>query len=269
MINLFDRDYLEKNAGVEDFDVTPILVVGLPRSGSTLIEQILASHSQVEGAGELPYIVMLSKALGGGRTDRLRYPELVAELDAPELTALGRTYLRHTASHRSQEAPYFTDKLPANFSHVGFIRLILAHAKIIDVRRNPMATCVANYRQLYAQGKNQSYDLAELGEYYLQYVEDMDHWDTVIPGAVLHVQYEDVVADLEGQVRRMLEFCELPFEQACIDYHESARPVNTASAEQVREPIFTSAVDFWRNYEPYLDELGDILAPLLQDESGD
>ncbi len=250
-------------------DNTPIFIVGMPRSGSTLIEQILASHSLVEGCGELPYIIMLSKTLSGGRTDGLRYPELISALDASQLTALGRTYLHHATTHRSQKTPCFTDKMPANFSHVGFIRLILPHAKIIDARRNPMATCVANYRQLYAQGKHQSYDLAELGEYYLQYAELMQHWDEVIPGAVLHVQYEDVVADLDAQVRRLLGFCELPFEQACLDYHESARSVNTASSEQVREPIYTSAVEFWRNYETHLDELRNILAPVLHDRDSD
>lgn len=250
-------------------DNTPIFIVGMPRSGSTLIEQILASHSRVEGCGELPYIIMLSKTLSGGRTDGLRYPELISDLDASQLTALGRTYLHHAATHRSQKTPCFTDKMPANHSHIGFIRLILPHAKIIDARRNPMATCVANYRQLYAQGKHQSYDLAELAEYYLQYAELMQHWDEVVPGAVLHVQYEDVVADLDAEVRRLLDFCELPFEQACLDYHESARSVNTASSEQVREPIYTSAVEFWRNYEPHLDELRSILAPVLHDRDSD
>lgn len=244
-------------------DKTPIFIVGMPRSGSTLIEQILASHSRVEGAGELPYIVMLSKALGGGRTDGLVYPGLISELDASELIALGKTYLHYAARRGLQETPFFTDKLPANFSHVGFIRLILPYAKVIDARRNPMATCVANYRQLFAQGKKYSYELEELGRFYLQYTEVMDHWDRVIPGTVLHIQYEDVVADLEVQVRRILDFCELPFEDACIDFHKSARPVNTASAEQVRQPIYDTAIDFWKNYEPYLGELREVLAPVL------
>ena len=266
--NMFRAVLVDQEPATTPTDKTPIFIVGMPRSGSTLIEQILASHSEVEGTGELPHIIMISKVLGATRADGLRYPELIAELDAAELTALGRAYLHHASVHCSQGKPYFTDKMPANFSHVGFIRLILPHAKIIDARRDPMATCVANYRQLFAQGKNQTYDLTSLGEYYLQYLEDMDHWDKVIPGVVLRVQYEDTVADLDAQVRRILDFCGLPFEQACVDYHESARPVNTASSEQVREPIYTSAVDFWRNYEPYLDELRDVLAPVLQDERG-
>ncbi|MDH4254590.1 MAG: sulfotransferase [Gammaproteobacteria bacterium] len=242
---------------------TPVFIVGMPRSGSTLLEQILASHSRVQGTGELPYIIMLTNAAAARRSDGLRYPELVPELSADELTGLGRSYLHHALTHAGTGAEFFTDKMPANFPHVGFIRLVLPHAKIIDARRDPLATCVANYRQLFAQGKNQSYDLTELGEYYLQYVQTMNHWDAVIPGAVLRVQYEDVVADLGGQVRRLLDFCGLPFEESCVNFHENERPVNTASAEQVREPIYRSGVDFWKNYEPWLDELRQVLAPVL------
>jgi hypothetical protein len=153
--------------------------------------------------------------------------------------------------------------MPANYPHVGFIRQILPDAKIIDARRDPMATCVANYRQLFAQGKNQSYDLEELGDYYVEYVKMMAHWDEVMPGVVLRVQYENVVDDLESEVRRILDHCGLPFEEGCLEYHKSARPVNTASAEQVREPIYRSALEFWRNYEPYLDELKAALAPVM------
>ena len=153
--------------------------------------------------------------------------------------------------------------MPANFSHAGLIRSILPQARFIDARREPMATCVANYRQLFALGKNQSYDLVELGEYYLQYIEMMNHWDDVMPGAVLRVQYEDVVGDLESQVRRILDYCGLPFEEACLEFHKSARPVNTASAEQVREPIYKSGVEFWRNFDPWSDELRDVLSPIL------
>jgi len=244
-------------------DRTPVFVLGMPRSGSTLIEQILASHSLVEGAGELPYIIMISTALGSNSADGVRYPEIIGEYDAAQLTALGRSYLHYTQTHREQDTPYFTDKMPANFSHAGFIRLILPHAKIIDTRRDPMATCVANYRQLYAQGKNQSYDLTELAEYYLQYDLIMQHWNEVMPGEILQVQYEDVVTDLDREVGRILDFCDLPFEQACVDYHRSSRPVNTASSEQVRQPIYDSAVSFWRKYEPHLDELKEILKPVL------
>lgn len=244
-------------------DVTPIFVLGVPRSGSTLIEQILASHSSVAGCGELPYVIMLSTSAAAGSAGGLVYPRILNELTDAQLTGLGRSYLYYASSHNVDGKPFITDKMPANFSHVGFISRILPHAKIIDARRNPMATCIANYRQLFAQGKNQSYDLTELGEYYLQYVDMMSHWDKILPGAVLRVQYEDVVADIEGQVRRLLDYCELPFEEGCVDFYKSTRAVNTASSEQVRQPLYSSAVDFWKNYEPYLDELREVLAPIL------
>ena len=260
--NALTSDIFDKDIATPPQDRTPVFILGMPRSGSTLIEQILASHSMVQGAGELPYIIMMSKALGASSTDNVQYPEIMKTLDASQLTGLGRTYLHYTRTHRARGAPYFTDKMPANFSHAGFIRLILPHAKIIDARRDPIATCVANYRHLFAQGKNQSYDLVELAEYYLQYVAIMQHWDEVMPGDILHVQYEDVVGNLEMEVRRILDFCELPFEETCINYHQSARPVNTASSEQVRQPIYDSAVNFWKNYESHLDELKEILKPI-------
>ena len=242
---------------------TPIFIVGMPRSGSTLVEQILASHSSVEGTGELPYVIMISTAARGAKADSARYPEIVLDFDASQLTGLGRSYLHHALTHCSTDKLFFTDKMPANYSHVGFIGLILPEAKIIDARRDPLATCVANYRQLFAKGKNQSYDLAELGEYYLQYVALMKHWDEVMPGRVLRVMYEDVVCDLEQQVRRILDFCGLPFEQSCIDYYKSERPVNTASSEQVRQPIYTSGIDYHEHYDAHLDELRKIFAAAL------
>ena len=157
----------------------------------------------------------------------------------------------------------FTDKMPSNFSHAGFISLILPNARIIDARRSPLDTCIANFRQLYATGKNQTYDLQELGEYFLQYVRMMDHWDAVMPGKILRVDYEQVIDDLEGQVRRILDYCELPWDDACLRYYENARPVNTASSEQVRQPIYKDAVEFWKRYESHLDELMEILEPVL------
>lgn len=261
--DIFTSNVIQEKAAATPAVRTPIFILGMPRSGSTLIEQILASHTVVEGVGELPYIIMMSHALGANKNDGVRYPEIIEFLDESQLTGLGRSYLHHTQTHCPDEKPYFTDKMPANFSHAGFIRLILPHAKIIDARRNPVATCIANYRHLFAQGKNQSYDLVELAEYYLQYVGIMQHWDKVMPGDILRVQYEDVVGNLEKEVRRILDFCELPFEETCINYHQSARPVNTASSEQVRQPIYDSAVEFWKNYEAHLDELKEILAPVL------
>jgi tetratricopeptide (TPR) repeat protein len=261
--DVFDASLCGARSASTPGDVTPIFVLGVPRSGSTLIEQILASHSSVAGCGELPYIIMLSNTVAAGRADGLRYPKIIHELDDSQLTGLGRSYLHYAMTHNVNGNPFFTDKMPANFSHVGFISQILPHAKIIDARRDPMATCIANFRQLFAQGKNQSYDLTELGEYYLQYVEMMNHWDEVLPGAVLRVQYEDVVADIESQVHRLLDHCGLPFEEACVDFYKSTRAVNTASSEQVRQPLYASAVDFWKNYEPYLDELREVLSPVL------
>jgi tetratricopeptide (TPR) repeat protein len=259
----FTADLLGERMATPPTDQTPCFIVGMPRSGSTLIEQILASHSAVYGSGELPYINMLTHSLRVERDERLRYPEVARELFETQLTGLGRSYLHYAATGRDGEQPFFTDKMPANFSHVGFIHMILPHAKIIDARRHPLATCIANYRYLFAQGKNYTYDLAELAEYYLLYDEIMQHWDEVLPGKVLHVQYEDMIGDAPGQVRRILEFCELPFEDACLNFYRSERPVNTASSEQVRQPIYDSAVEFWKNYESHLDELKEILAPVL------
>jgi tetratricopeptide (TPR) repeat protein len=263
LIDVLTAGLLNEKGSRDTVSPTPIFILGVPRSGSTLIEQILASHSMVEGAGELPHIIMISSALGKNRPDRLAYPEVLRQLTAKQFASIGKSYIDQTIPHRHTDLPNFTDKMPANFSHVGFIHLILPNAKIIDARRNPIDTCVGNYRQLFAQGKKQSYDLQELGEYYLQYRRIMDHWDTVLPGRVLRVQYEDVVDDLEGQLRRILEYCELPWEDGCLDFFKSDRDVNTASAEQVRQPIYTDAIGYWKNYEKHLGELLEVLAPVL------
>ena len=197
------------------------------------------------------------------RQDELRYPNVVAELTERQLESLGQAYFYHSRVHRKQNLSCFTDKMPANFSHVGLIHMMLPNAKIIDARRHALGTCVANFRQLYAQGKNQTYDLIECAEYYLEYSRMMDHWQEVLPGRVLRVQYEDVVADLEGQVRQILDFCELPWEDTCLEYHKNTRSVNTVSAEQVREPIYTDAVEFWKHYVSQLEPVRKILAPVL------
>ncbi|MEX0709279.1 MAG: sulfotransferase [Woeseia sp.] len=243
--------------------VRPIFITGVPRSGSTLIEQILACHSDVEGCGELPYVIMLTATIGKDLEGGVHYPESVAGLSGDEWLALGDDYLRHSLAHRRENTACFTDKMPANFGHLGFIRMMLPEAVFIDARRNALDTCVANYRQLFAQGKNQSYDLLELGEYYLEYRRVMQHWERVMPGRILTVQYEDVVRDLEGQVRRLLAHCGLRFEERCLRFHENRRQVNTASAEQVREPIYEDAVGYWKHYESKLGALREILAPAL------
>lgn len=262
VVETYDADLLSRQAKTPT-DMTPIFIVGMPRSGSTLIEQVLANHSQVQGTGELPYIITLTCQLPSRKEGSLYYTEVVDQLDEQELTKLGKHYLQQAAMHCTESTPFLTDKMPANFAHIGLIHQILPHARVIDARRDPLATCVANYRQLFAQGKNQSYDLTELGEYYLQYASLMSHWDIVLPDVVLPVQYEDVVNDLEREVRRILDYCQLPFEASCVEFYKSSRLVNTASAEQVRQPIYRSGLDFHRHYDAELGELREVLAPLF------
>ncbi len=243
----------------------PIFIVGLPRAGSTLLEQILSSHSSVDGTLELPNILSLSQRLRrrARQGDARPYPEVLADLGTDELRAFGEEYVHDTRIHR-QNAPYFIDKMPNNFRHIGLIHLILPNAKIIDARRHPMACCFSGFKQLFAEGQEFTYDLEDLGRYYCDYVNLMDHWDAVLPGKVLRVQYEEVVADLEGQVGRMLEYCDLPFESACIDFHRTERSVRTPSSEQVRQPIYRSGLEQWRNFEGHLDPLKSALGPMLE-----
>lgn len=243
----------------------PIFILGLPRAGSTLLEQILASHSQVEGTMELPNILALAHRLGGRRRidEEPEYPANLAELTREELTEFGEAFIRDTMIHRKLGTPFFIDKMPNNFRHIGLIHLILPNAKIIDARRSAMGCCFSGFKQLFAEGQEFTYGLEEIGHYYSDYVRLMDHWDQVLPGKILRVRYEEVVADLETQVRRLLDFCGLPFEEACLNFHETERAVRTASSEQVRQPIFKSGVDQWENFSPYLDPLRAILGPDL------
>jgi len=263
IIEFFDRELFERKNPIIADGPAPIFIVGMPRAGSTLLEQILASHSQVEGTSELPYIGMLSGALGGRLSNGKSYPDVLADMTPDQIASIGKTYLYYSENNRPQKLLRFTDKMPSNFSFVGLIQLALPNAKIIDARRHPLDACIGNYRQLFAQGKNHSYDLNECAEYFLEYVRLMAHWDEVLPGRVLRVQYEDVIDDVEGQARRLLDYCELPWESACLKYYETSRPVNTASMEQVREPIYSDAVGYWQNYESHLDDLKEILAPVL------
>ena len=258
------RELFERRSGVGHDDPAPIFIVGLPRAGSTLIEQILASHSMVDGTLELPNILSLAHQLRGRKqiSERDRYPRVLHDLPDAELETLGRKYVEDTAIHR-RGAPYFTDKMPNNFRHIGLIKLILPNAKIIDARRAPMSCCFSGYKQLFAEGQEFSYSLEDIGNYYCSYVDLMDHWDSVLPGTVLRVQHEDVVDDLEAQVRRILDYCELPFEQACIDFHKTERAVRTASSEQVRQPISRSGLAQWKHFEPWLDPLKEALQPVL------
>ena len=244
----------------------PIFIVGLPRAGSTLLEQILSSHSQIDGTLELPNVLSISGKLRrlGQREGNNRYPEILNDLTPETLRELGEEYIRDTRIHRLG-APFFIDKMPNNFRHIGLIRLMLPNAKIIDARRDPMACCFSGFKQLFAEGQLFSYSLDDIGRYYKDYVKLMAHWDEVIPGYVLRVQHEDVVANLETQVTRMLDFCGVPFEESCLEFHKTERNVRTPSSEQVRQPIFSTALEQWKNYEPWLEPLkqalGSTLAP--------
>jgi tetratricopeptide (TPR) repeat protein len=241
----------------------PIFIVGLPRSGSTLIEQILASHSQVEGTMELADIPRMVQDLQGREVigGEQRYPGVLASSSAAQLQKLGEKYLADTRVYRTGKAR-FIDKMPNNFRHLALIHLILPHAKIIDARREPMACCFSNFKQLFASGQQFTYSIEDIARYYRMYVELMAHWDAALPGRVLRVQHETVVDDLEGNVRRILEFCELDFEPACLDFHKTLRTVHSASSEQVRRPIYREGVDQWRHYEPWLGPLKSALGPL-------
>lgn len=243
----------------------PIFIVGLPRAGSTLLEQILASHSAVEGTAELPDIIAMSRQLAGRKREHSagQYPEILAELPPEKFTELGEGYLASTRIQRS-DTPFFIDKMPNNFLHIGLIHLILPNAKIIDARRHPMAGCFAGFKQLFARGQAFTYDLVDIAYYYRNYVKVMDHWDTVLPGRVLRVQYEEMVADTEQQIRRVLDYCKLPFEEQCLRFYETDRAIRTPSSEQVRQPIFKEGLEQWRNFEAHLEPLKQALGPLLE-----
>ncbi|MDE2306461.1 MAG: sulfotransferase [Gammaproteobacteria bacterium] len=257
------RELFERRRGAGCPAPDPIFIVGLPRSGSTLLEQILASHSRVEGTMELAEIASYTVDLEGENRDASdrRYPRVLAELAPEELRRLGERYLADTRVYRSGR-PFFIDKMPNNFRHIGFIHLILPNAKIIDARREPMACCFSNFKQLFASGQEFTYGLEDIARYYRTYVELMAHWDEVLPGRVLRVQHEQVVEDLDGSVRRILDYCGLEFEPGCLEFHRTERTVRTASSEQVRRPINREGLDQWRHYEPWLGPLREALGPL-------
>lgn len=263
IVEVFDEAFLEERKGFGDSDSSPIFVVGLPRSGSTLIEQVLASHSSVDGTHELIELMDAVKGLRRSPKKKSTFPDTLPGLSQDEWRDLGRAYIDSTRDYRGG-APYFIDKNPNNFTFVGLLRLALPNAKIINAKRHPLDSCFGTYKQLFASGQPFSYDFTDLGEYYLQYDRIMEHWRQRLPGFVLDVQYEQVVADLDAQVRRILDFCGLPFEEACLRFHETQRAVKTASSEQVRRPIYASSVNLWRNYEPHIGELIDVLEPVLQ-----
>ena len=259
-VRTLDKAFFEqrKDWGCQAPD--PIFIVGLPRAGSTLLEQILASHSQVEGTSELQDIIGISRKLGekNRKNPSGKYPEILAELSKDQFRELGEAYLETTRIQRS-DTPFFIDKMPNNFRHIGLIHLILPNSKIIDARRHPMGGCFSGYKQLFANGQTFTYGLEDIGKYYRDYVKLMDHWDTVLPGRVHRVQYEEMVADTETQIRALLNYCELDFEEQCLRFYETERAVRTPSSEQVRQPIYKESTEQWRNFEAHLGPLKEAL----------
>jgi tetratricopeptide (TPR) repeat protein len=263
---VFTKELMETLDGAGHDAPDPIFIVGLPRTGSTLVEQILASHSKVEGTAELPNLGTTANSTGKYRPDDLTYPDTIATLTKRDFESYGREYLKQVARHRVLGTPFFIDKMPNNFIHAGWLKLILPNAKIINTRRHPMDGLLGVYKQLFAKGQPFTYDVYDLADFYRCYIEIMQHWHEVLPGQVLDVHYEDTVTDLETQVRRILDFCGLEFEEACLRYYETARPVKTASSEQVRQPIYTTALGLWKKYGDNLsvwqEELKDIIDEL-------
>jgi len=264
-IKVCTRDLFASRYGWGEPSRDPIFIVGLPRSGSTLLEQILASHSQVEGTQELPNIQQMVTRLRGRDPDpeNPHYPPVLTSMRAEEFKALGEEYLTATSIYRTGRA-FFIDKMPNNFRHLGLVHLMLPNARIIDARREPMACCFSNLKQLFAQGQEFTYSVDDIARYYRTYLELMRHWDRVLPaGRILRVHHEDVVEDLEGSVRRILTYCGLDFEPQCISFHETRRSVRTASSEQVRQAIYREGLDQWRHFEPWLEPLRAALGDAL------
>lgn len=266
IIEVFSREFIEQHQGNGYEASDPILIVGLPRSGSTLVEQILASHSQVEGTSELPNLGRIAHSIGRYRSDNKVFPESARDLRNRDWRAYGKQYMDETRRHREEGAPFFTDKMPNNFSLVGFLHLVLPNAKVINTRRHPYDSCLGAYKQLFGKGQNFTYDMYDLADYYRQYHKIVSHWHEILPGKVLDVHYEETVTDFETQVRKILDHCGLPFEQQCLRYWETRRAVRTASSEQVRQPIYTGALGKWRQYENHLglwkEQLGYIVDEL-------
>jgi len=267
---LFTREFFQQRADSGTDAADPIFIVGLPRSGSTLIEQILSCHSRVEGTMELPEIISMTRELRQLAEDGEpnSYHHVLASLDGARLRELGEQYLERTRVHRKTDAPMFIDKMPNNFFHVGLIHLALPKARIIDARRHPLACCFSGFKQYFARGQNFSYGLDDIGRYYCDYVELMAHYDAVLPGRIHRVVYERMVEDTEAEVRRLLDYCGLPFEPQCLRFFENERPVRTASSEQVRQPIYRDGIEHWRNFEPWLGPLKAALGPILQSYPG-
>ncbi len=260
------REFFAAHVGWGDPSPDPILIVGLPRSGSTLIEQILASHSQVEGTEELPELQHIVHELQGRvmNFENPRYPAILPELDADTVRRYGAQYMTDTRPYRALGRAYFIDKMPNNFRHVGLAHLVLPNCTIIDARRNPMDCCFSNLKQLFAQGQEFTYSIEDIARYYRTYLELMRHWDRVLPGRVLRLINEDLIDDPEGQIRRLLDHCRLPFEESCLNFHQNRRSVRTPSSEQVRRPISRDGVDQWKPYAQWLEPLAEALGDALE-----
>jgi tetratricopeptide (TPR) repeat protein len=263
-IEICTREFFDARAGTGAQQNDPIFILGLPRAGSTLLEQILASHSRVEGTQELSDIQRTVVDLQGRDPDldNPRYPGVLAGMKPEDFLRLGEKYLADTRVYRTDK-PRFIDKMPNNFRHIGLIHLMLPNSRIIDARREPMACCFSNLKQLFANGQEFTYSIPDIARYYRTYLELMRHWDAMLPGRILRVQHEDVVDDLEGNVRRILDFCGLEFEPACVEFHKTERSIRTASSEQVRQPIYREGLDQWKHFEPWLGPLGDALGDAL------
>lgn len=261
-VRALGKAFFEQREGWGCKTSDPIFIVGLPRAGSTLLEQILASHSQVEGTSELMDIITISRKLGdkSRKSPAGKYPEILADLTRDQVLELGESYLETTRIQRN-DSTFFIDKMPNNFRHIGLIHLILPNSKIIDARRHPMGGCFSGYKQLFANGQTFTYDLEDVGKYYRDYVRLMDHWDAVLPGRVHRVQYEEMVADTESRIRALLDYCGLEFEEGCLKFYETDRAVRTPSSEQVRKPIYKEGLEQWRHFEAHLDPLKEALGP--------
>ena len=256
ILNFFNKENIQKLAKSSTGDRDPIFVLGMPRSGSTLIDQIISSHSKVDGTQELPNIIKIAAELNSN--NQKNYPEVLEELDESKLSNLGKDYISETAWARDS-APFFIDKMPNNFIHIGLIKTILPNAKIIDTRRDPMDTCFSCFKQFFARGQLFTYSLEDLGNYYTDYIRAMNHWQNVYGKDIYTVHYDNVINKTEETIRELIDYCELPFEKECLEFYNSSRPVKTPSAEQVRQPIYKSGLNYWKNYEKHLLPLKKII----------
>ena len=262
LIEVFDKEFVESKKNMGSQSDAPILIVGLPRSGSTLVEQILASHSKVEGTKELPDLSLLGRKLTKSKPRGIKYPDAVKEMTNEEFVEFGDDYLTTTKRYRTDKR-HFIDKMPNNFAHIGFLKLILPNAKVINAMRHPLDSCISSYKQLFYKGQSWSYDLFEIGEYYLEYQRIMDHWHQLFPGEILDLQYENLIANQEKETRELLDYCGLEWEDECLKFYETKRSINTASSEQVRQPIYKGAMHAWKNYESHIGPLITTLKPLI------